>query len=70
MAVLRTAVMYLILLAVVRLMGKRQVGQMDPTELVVTMVIANLASIPLEETELPLMAGSCPSSRSSWRSGA
>lgn len=60
MAVLRTAVMYLILLAVVRLMGKRQVGQMDPTELVVTMVIANLASIPLEETELPLMAGIVP----------
>ena len=60
MAVLRTAVMYLILLTVVRLMGKRQVGQMDPTELVVTMVIANLASIPLEETELPLMAGIVP----------
>lgn len=60
MAVLRTAVMYLILLAAVRLMGKRQVGQMDPTELVVTMVIANLASIPLEETELPLMAGIVP----------
>ena len=60
MAVLRTAVMYLILLAVVRLMGKRQVGQMDPTELVVTMVIANLASIPLEETERPLMAGIVP----------
>lgn len=59
-AVLRTAVMYLVLLGVIRLMGKRQVSQMEPTELVVSMVIANLASIPLEETELPLMAGIVP----------
>ena len=60
MAVIRTAVMYTVLLAVIRLMGKRQVGQMEPTEFVVTMVIANLAAIPLEETELPLMAGIVP----------
>ena len=60
MAVARTAVMYLVLLGVIRLLGKRQVGQMEPSEFVVTMVIANLASIPLEETELPLMAGIIP----------
>ena len=60
MAVARTAVMYLVLLGVIRLLGKRQVGQMEPSEFVVTMVIANLASIPLEETELPLTAGIIP----------
>ena len=60
MAVARTAVMYMVLLGVIRLLGKRQVGQMEPSEFVVTMVIANLASIPLEETELPLMAGIIP----------
>ena len=60
MVVYRTLLFYFALVAGVRLMGKRQVGQMDPTELVVTMVIANLASIPLEETELPLMAGIVP----------
>ena len=60
MAVARTAVMYMVLLGVIRLLGKRQVGQMEPSEFVVTMVIANLASIPLEETELPLMAGVIP----------
>jgi len=60
LAVYRTLLFYFALVAVVRLMGKRQVGQMDPSELVVTMVIANLASIPLEETELPLMAGIVP----------
>ena len=60
MVAVRTAVMYLVLLGVIRLLGKRQVGQMEPSEFVVTMVIANLASIPLEETELPLTAGIIP----------
>jgi len=59
-AAARTAVMYLVLLGVIRLMGKRQVGQMEPSEFVVTMVIANLASIPLEETELSLLGGIVP----------
>ena len=60
MAVARTAVMYMVLLGVIRLLGKRQVGQMEPSEFVVTMVIANLASIPLEETDMGLMAGIIP----------
>ena len=60
MAVARTALMYLVLLGVIRLLGKRQVGQMEPSEFVVTMVIANLAAIPLEETDLGLMAGVVP----------
>ena len=60
MAVARTAVMYLVLLGAIRLLGKRQVGQMEPSEFVVTMVIANLASIPLEETEVSLMGGIVP----------
>ena len=60
MAVARTAVMYMVLLGVIRLLGKRQVGQMEPSEFVVTMVIANLASIPLEETDMGLMTGIIP----------
>ena len=60
MAAVRTAVMYLVLLGVIRLLGKRQVGQMEPSEFVVTMVIANLASIPLEETERSLVGGIVP----------
>ena len=60
MAVVRTALMYTVLLAVVRLLGKRQLSQMDPSEFVVSMVIANLAAIPLEETDLPLTAGIVP----------
>ena len=46
---LRTLVLYLVLLLVIRLMGKRQLGEMEPTEFVVTMLVANLASIPMED---------------------
>ena len=56
----RTILFYVVLIAVIRLMGKRQVGQMEPSEFVVTMLVANLASIPLEETDLPMTAGLIP----------
>ena len=58
--VLRTVLVYLVLIAGVRLMGKRQVGQMEPSEFVVTMLVANLATIPLEEEGVPLSAGLIP----------
>ncbi len=57
---LRTAILYLLLIAVVRMMGKRQVGQMEPSEFVVTMLVANLASIPMENDGIPLFAGVVP----------
>ena len=56
----RTVVLYLLLIAVVRLLGKRQIGQMEPSEFVVTMLVANLASIPMEETESSLLQGVVP----------
>ena len=56
----RTLVLYLLLLAVIRLLGKRQIGQMEPSEFVVTMLAANLASIPMEEVGIPLYAGVVP----------
>ena len=56
----RTVLFYGVLILVVRLMGKRQLGQLEPSEFVVTMLVANLASIPLEETELPLHTGLVP----------
>ena len=57
---MRTLVLYLLLLVMVRLMGKRQIGQMEPSEFVVTMLAANLASIPMEEVGIPLYAGVVP----------
>ena len=57
---LRTVLFYGVLILVVRLMGKRQIGQMEPSEFVVTMLVANLAAIPLEELDLPLHTGLLP----------
>lgn len=57
---LRTMILYLVLIASVRLMGKRQVGQMEPSEFVVTMLVANLASIPMQDEGIPLFSGLIP----------
>ena len=56
----RTIVLYLLLIGVVRLMGKRQIGQMEPSEFVVTMLVANLASIPMQDGGIPLFSGVVP----------
>ncbi len=57
---IRTILLYLVLIAVIRLMGKRQVGQMEPSEFVVTMLVANLASIPMQDSAIPLYSGLVP----------
>ena len=57
---LRTAFLYLILILSIRLMGKRQIGQMEATEFVVTMLVANLAAIPMQYAAIPLYSGLVP----------
>lgn len=54
---LRTAIIFIVLLAVMRLMGKRQIGEMQPFELVITLLIAELACIPMADTSVPLLYG-------------
>ena len=56
----RTIILYLILVAVIRLMGKRQIGQMEPSEFVVTMLVTNLASIPMQDGSITLFSGIVP----------
>ena len=56
----RTIVLYTALILAVRLMGKRQIGQMEPSEFVVTMLVANLATIPMQDAGLPLYSGIIP----------
>ena len=56
----RTIILYSILIAVIRLMGKRQIGQMEPSEFVVTMLVANLAAIPMQDGAIPLLSGLIP----------
>lgn len=57
---LRTIALYLVLIVVIRLLGKRQIGQMEPSEFVVTMLIANLAAIPMQDGGIPLFSGLVP----------
>jgi len=59
-SVARTAIMYFLLMTVVRLLGKRQLGQMEPSELVVTMLVADLASFPLVQSDATLFDGIIP----------
>ena len=56
----RTVILYLVLIFAVRLMGKRQIGEMEPAEFVVTMLVANLASIPMQDGAIPLYSGLVP----------
>ena len=59
-SLIRAVILYLALILTVRLMGKRQLGEMEPMEFVVTMLIANLAAVPMQETGTPLLAGLLP----------
>ncbi len=54
---IRSALTFVILLAVMRLMGKRQIGEMQPFELVITLLIAELACIPMSDISVPLIYG-------------
>ena len=56
----RTIILYALLISVIRLMGKRQIGQMEASEFVVTMLVANLASIPMQDSGIPLFSGMIP----------
>lgn len=58
--IIRSILIYLIVLLVFRLMGKRQLGQMQPFELVLTLIIADLATIPMAEVSVPVLHGIVP----------
>ena len=53
----RSVLLYFIVLVVMRIMGKRQISQMQPFEFVISMMIANLATIPIEQVDMPLKNG-------------
>ena len=54
---IRTIIVFITLLVVMRLMGKRQIGEMQPYELVITLIIADLACIPMADNSIPLLYG-------------
>jgi len=54
---IRTLIVFLTLVVVMRLMGKRQIGEMQPYEFIVTLIIADLACIPMTDVSIPLIYG-------------
>jgi len=59
-AFIRTLILYILIIIFVRIMGRRQVGELQPSELVITLLISNLASLPIEDKGLPLITGIIP----------
>ena len=57
---LRTLLLYLVLLGTIRFLGKRQIGQMEASEFVVAMLVADLVAIPMQDVAIPLYAGLVP----------
>lgn len=55
--VIRTTILYIVVTVAIRLMGKRQIGDMQPNELVVTLLISEIAAIPLQDTNQPVLSG-------------
>ena len=59
-SVIRTVILYFFIMLSMRLMGKRQIGELQPSELVVTLLLSDLASVPMQENGLPLLNGVLP----------
>ena len=57
---IRTVVLYLFIVVGIRLLGKHQIGQLEPSELVLTLIIADLASVPMQDNGIPLLTGLIP----------
>ena len=57
---IRTIILYLLIIAGIRLMGKRQVGELEPSELVLSLIIADLAAVPMQDFGIPLLTGIVP----------
>ena len=56
----RSIIIYVIVLVVMRLMGKREIGQMQPFELAISIMIADLATIPMDDIGIPISNGIIP----------
>ena len=59
-AFFRTLILYFILMTGLRLMGKRQIGELEPSELVLTLIISDLAAVPMQDFGIPLVNGLFP----------
>lgn len=59
-SVIRTVLLYVVIILAIRIMGKRQIGELQTSELVVTLLISDIAAIPMQDTEQSLLSGIVP----------
>lgn len=59
-SLIRTLVIYFAIIIVFRFMGKRQIGEMQPSELILAIMISDIATVPMESTDKPLLSGIIP----------
>lgn len=57
---IRTVILYLVVITSMRLMGKKQIGQLEPFELAIAIMVSELASLPMQDTRIPIMHGIIP----------
>lgn len=57
---IRTIILYLVIVVTLRILGKRQVGELEPSELVVAILISDLAAVPMQDIGIPLLTGIIP----------
>lgn len=56
----RSVMLYILVIFAVRLMGKRQLGELQPSELVITILVSNIATLPIEDVNIPVVVGVTP----------
>lgn len=59
-AFIRTLLLYLLIISSLRVMGKRQIGELEPVDLVLAMMLSDLAAVPMQDFGIPLLAGFIP----------
>ena len=57
---IRAILLYLLIIFALRLMGKRQIGELQPSELSITILISNMATLPIEDSSIPMLMGAIP----------
>lgn len=57
---IRAIILYALIIFAIRLMGKRQIGELQPSELVITILVSNIATLPIEDTTIPMLMGIVP----------
>lgn len=57
---IRAIILYALIIFAIRLMGKRQIGELQPSELVITILVSNIATLPIEDPSIPMLMGIVP----------